>query len=94
MIKEYFQGTIRLYLWKFYVPIILTLAQITGTTSGTSVFAERNLLLAYCLITWLWLNMENKLFDSLDLMAWYKDELDKIMDLDKVGNEYIDKCKK
>ena len=29
----------------------------------------------------------------IGLMAWYKDDVDKMIDLVKVSNEYIDNCK-
>ena len=37
--------------------------------------------------------MDDKLFNSLGLIAWYKDDLETILDLIKVGNEFIDDCK-
>ena len=37
--------------------------------------------------------MYDSIFDALGLMAWYKDDLDEMLDLIKVGNEYIDDCK-
>ena len=33
------------------------------------------------------------MFDTLRLMAWYKVDVDKMFDLFKVGNEYINDCK-
>ena len=37
--------------------------------------------------------MSDSMFDALGLMAWYNTDVDKILDLAKVGNEYIDDCK-
>ena len=37
--------------------------------------------------------MDDKLFNSLGFMAWYKDDLDEILNLISVGNEYIEDCK-
>ena len=82
-----------LHKWKVYAPVILILVQIIRATAGTSSFYERTLSLAHCLKTWLWLSMDDTLFDSLGLMAWYKDDIDIILDLEKIGNDFIDNCK-
>jgi hypothetical protein len=69
------------------------LVQIIRATAGTSAFAERTFSLARRLKNWNRLNMDDKLFNSLGFMAWYKDDLDEILNLISVGNEYIDDCK-
>ena len=33
--------------------------------------------------------MDNTIFDNIGLLAWYKDDIDTIIDCDKIGNEFI-----
>ena len=93
MMRNSFKDKIPLRIWKVYAPTIMTLVQIIRATAGTSAFAERTFSLAKRLKSWLRLSMDDDLFNSLGLMAWYKDDLDTILDLVKVGNEFIDDCK-
>ena len=93
MMRESFADKIPLREWKLYIPIIFILVQIIRATTDTSAFAKRKFLLAYPLIIWLWLSIDDILFDSLDLMDCYKDDLDKILDLEKVGNNFIENYK-
>ena len=37
--------------------------------------------------------MNDNMFDALGSIAWYKTNVDEVLDLVKVGNEYISKCK-
>ena len=93
MMKKSFKDKKPLRVWKIYAPTILTLVQIIRATAGTSAFAIRTFSLARRLKNWNMLSMDDKLFNSLELMAWYKDDLDEILNLVSVGNEYIDNCK-
>ena len=91
--RKSFKDKKPLRVWKVHAPTIITLVQIIRATAGTSAFAERTFSLARRLKNWNRLSMDDKLFNSLGLMAWYKDDLDAILDLINVGNEYIDDCK-
>ena len=94
MVEEYFVGTMTLCFWKIEAPTLLKLIQIILATAGTSEFSERTLSLARWLKSWLRLGgMADNVFDPLGLMAQYKDNLDTMLDLVKVGNEYIDDYK-
>ena len=93
MVKESFDGIMLLHNWKQEAPNILKLVQIILATAGTSAFAERKFSLSRRLKTWLRLGMHDDMFDALRLMAWYKDDVDTILDLVKVNNEYISNCK-
>ena len=93
MMRKSFKDKKPLRVWKVHAPTIITLVQIIRATAGTSAFAERTFSLARRLKNWNRLSMDDKLFNSLGLMAWYKDDLDAILDLINVGNEYIDICK-
>ena len=93
MVEECFLGDMPLRYWKLEAPTVLKLIQIILATAGTSAYAERTFSLARRLKTWLRLGMADTMFDALGLMAWYKDDVDAMLDLIKVGNEYIDDCK-
>ena len=93
MMRKSFKDKKPLRFWKVHAPTILTLVQIIRATAGTSAFAERTFSLARRLKNWNRLSMDDKLFNSLGFMAWYKDDLDEILNLISVGNEYIDDCK-
>ena len=82
-----------LRFWKHEAPNVLKLIQIIIATAGTSAYAERTFSLARRLKTWLRLGMDDSMFDDLGLLAWYKDDLDEMLDLVKVGNEYIRDCR-
>ena len=93
MVEESITSNMPLRFWKHEAPNVLNLIQIIMATAGTSAYAERTFSLARRLKTWLRLGMDDSMFDALGLMAWYKDDLDKMLDLVKVGNEYIRDCK-
>ena len=79
MMRGFFVKKMPLHEWKLYTPKFLILVQIIRTTACTSGFSKRMFSLACCLKTWLRLSMHYALFDSLDLIVWYKDNLDKKM---------------
>ena len=37
--------------------------------------------------------MGDNIFDALGLMGWYNKDVDKMLDLVHIGNEYIEDCK-
>ena len=92
MIKKSLNST-PLHCWKYEAPTVLRLGQIIVATAGTSAFAKRTSSLARRLKTYHRLNMGDIMFDALGIMAWYKDEVDEMVDLVKIGNEYIEDCK-
>lgn len=92
MIKISFKSTV-LHLWEYEAPTVLTLVQIILATASTSAYAERKFSLARRLKTYLRLNMGDSMFDALGLMGCYKEDIDKMLDLVYIGNEYIEDCK-
>ena len=58
-------------------------------------FWQKNIIIGLLFknMAWIRLNMDDTLLDSLGLIASYKDDLDKIIDLETIGNEFIDNCK-
>ena len=92
MIKKSLKS-IPLHYWKHEMPTVLKLVQIVVATAGISAFAERTFSLARRLKTYQILNMGDIMSDALGVMAWYKDEVNTLVDLVKIGNEYIENCK-
>ena len=91
MIEHSFKST-PLRSWKLHAPTVLTLVQIIIATAGTSAFAERTFSLARRLKSYLRLGMGDEMFDALGLMGWYNNEVDEMVNLETIGNEYIEKC--
>ena len=91
MIEHSFQST-PLRRWNLHAPTVLTLVQIIIATAGTSAFAERTFSLARRLKTYLRLGMGDEMFDALGLMGWYNNEVDEMVNLETIGNEYIENC--
>ena len=91
MIEHSFKST-PLRIWKLHAPTVLTLVQIIIATAGTSAFAERTFSLARRLKSYLRLGMGDEMFDALGLMGWYNNEVDEMVNLETIGNEYIEKC--
>ena len=93
MIKISLKKSTQLQLWEFKAPSVLALVQIIIATAGTSAYAKRTFSLARRLKSHLRSNMGDDMFDALGLMGWYKEDIDKMLDLVHIGNEYIEDCK-
>ena len=83
----------QLQYWEYEAPTVLVLVQIILATAGTFAYAERTFSLARRLKTYLRSNMGDDMFDAMGLMSWYKDDIDEMLDLVHIGNEYIDGCR-
>ena len=92
MIDDSFHST-ALRFGKKEAPTILTLVQIIVATVGTSTFAERSFSLDRRLKSYLRSGMKYDMFDALVLMGWYKDDLDEMLELAHIDNDYINDCK-
>ena len=63
---------------------------LISVAAGTSSFAERTFSLARRLMTWTRAHMDEDKFDNIGILGWYKDDLNDILDLVKVANEWVD----
>ena len=76
--------------WWNEVPTLMKLLCLISVAAGTSSFAERTFSLARRLMTWTRAHMDEEKFDNIGILGWYKDDLNDILDLVKVANEWVD----
>ena len=76
--------------WKLKIPNVFKVVAIMTVIAATSAFAKRTFSLVHHLCTYLRSQMKDETFHKLGILAWYdKNELDEIIDLVKIGNEFI-----
>ncbi len=80
---------IELRYWEINAKYVLILLRLILVAAGTSAFAERTFSLSRRIKTWLRAGMDDTTFDDLGLLAWYKDDIDTIIDGVKIGNAFI-----
>ena len=75
--------SISLSHWEINAKYVLTLLIRIIVAGGTSAFLERTCSLSRHIKTWLRAGMNDSAFDDLDLLSWYGDEIDDIIDFIK-----------
>ena len=88
-VRDSIRDQIALRHWETSARYVLTLLRLILVAAGTSAFAERTFSLSRHIKTWLRADMDDTTFDNLGLLAWYKDDIDTIIDGVKVGNAFI-----
>ena len=90
MMKESFAESKSVDNWNFDAPLVMKLLSIMAAIAATSAVAERTFSLARHLKTFTRAHMGDKNFRTLGILAWYDDqEVQKIVDFVKIGNEFI-----